>query len=494
MGMKFMSILLSEGRKEKIKEKYIDWVDENVLNDILKNPFLEKTNHKYSDFVVKSVIADQSPSDVDKIIDMLQLFDKYHSQISKKDINQYFNVAELQDTIEPFIKKEKEKELESQVDKVYEDNKFLVVKPKTEESTCKYGANTRWCVTQRGKGYFERYTQGLQGLYFIIDKENSTNENFSKIAIHYDENGDERFFDSQDNFLAKREIDILTYAFPNVIENVRKHYEKYRINEINLFLEECFDEKTEYTKIIENYANSNKTLLITVEGFSNAHEMGTGHAEGILEIKLQDKGTLTTVDSYIIYVMYGSKNLRLFNGYIEFVGYSEDNKVDLDLESHGTNILSYVRDDIVSTMDEFSKRVVEYVYQQIRYSSNLIQFFHGGNKVWRPNPFYGYKFGKNKGLIRKLIDRLDKRDDFTKLDFLVSIGKVDKTVEDGEILYKPSTQTEWRTAPQMRGYFSSFFAQAKNAGIITYERKGRDYIIKKGENFDSFKKGELKAL
>jgi len=189
--MKLMSILILEGRKEDLKKKYSDKFDEETLNWILNISDLVDFNHKYTDFLLKVVDPeiDASPEYIENIIDYLKLFDKYQSQFPKKDINQYVSFIELESVVNHVIKKHKEKELEKKVNKIYEDNKFLVVKPETEEASCKYGSNTKWCVASKGTGHFERYTKGAQGLYFIINKTNSTNKNYSKVAVHFDNAG-----------------------------------------------------------------------------------------------------------------------------------------------------------------------------------------------------------------------------------------------------------------------------------------------------------------
>jgi hypothetical protein len=119
----------------------------------------------------------------------------------------------------------------------------------------------------------------------------------------------------------------------------------------------------------------------------------------------------------------------------------------------------------------------------------------GTSQVWTPDRFnYGYTFGKNKGLIKKLVDYLDKGSIGTKLDFLESIGKLKTKVVDGKKLYSRSQSGEFLPSSQFRGQFSSFFASAKLAGILGYRKIGKDYFLVKGPNFEAFKSGQLKAL
>jgi hypothetical protein len=138
--MKLISILVKEGRKEDLKKKYSSKFDDEVLDFVLGISDLQDLNHKYTDFILKAL---DTNSDIDMNVDiaigLVKDFDKYQSQLKKKDINQYNSFTELETALKPFIEKEKEKELEKQADRIYEDNKFLVIKPKTEEASCKYG-------------------------------------------------------------------------------------------------------------------------------------------------------------------------------------------------------------------------------------------------------------------------------------------------------------------------------------------------------------------
>ena len=80
----------------------------------------------------------------------------------------------------------------------------------------------------------------------------------------------------------------------------------------------------------------------------------------------------------------------------------------------------------------------------------------------------------------------------TKLDFLESIGKLKSKTVDGKKYYSKSG--DYLPSSQWRGYFSSFFASAKMAGILTYRKVGTGYFLTKGPNFEAFKEGQLKSL
>ena len=120
---------------------------------------------------------------------------------------------------------------------------------------------------------------------------------------------------------------------------------------------------------------------------------------------------------------------------------------------------------------------------------------HGGKSVWSPNrSSYGYTFKENKGMVKKLVEYLDSGKEGTKLDFLVDIKSLEKKEIKGKPYYSRPGQNDWRIASAWRGQQSGFFNSAKLAGILDYDKKGNQFYLKKGPNFDKFKEGQLEAL
>ena len=111
MNMKFMGILLKEGRKEDLKKKYANKFDNEVLDFVLGISDLQDFNHKYTDFILNALDPNSDiDMNVDVAVGLVKDFDKYQSQLKKKDINQYKTFSELEDALLPFHEKEKEKE------------------------------------------------------------------------------------------------------------------------------------------------------------------------------------------------------------------------------------------------------------------------------------------------------------------------------------------------------------------------------------------------
>lgn len=491
--MKFLSILLIEGRKEDLKKKYSTKFNEQDLDFILNISDLKDFNHKYTDFVLKNTDGDGEldTDELEKLINLIKDFDKYQSQLPKKDINQYVSLNELEKVILFIRNKKKEKELENKIDKVYEDDKFVVIKPKSEAASCKYGSNTKWCVTSKGSGHFDRYTRGRQSLYFIINKANSSNKNYSKVAVHFDDGGSIRYWDSQDSPLDNRQSDILEYAFPEMIDAIKSDYKKTSSTATDQYLKDVFNSRGNTLSVKKNYLGTESIVTVNVDGFSTINDLGPGHAEGTVTILLNSKA----IDGYQIFITYHQMNENSFGASIGFMGMDESEE-DLGLEGWGfdTKYLFQGTPDILS--ESIRKHIANNIMNKIHDNPQLQKLLFGGQKVWRPNrPSYGYTFkGPDKGVIKKLIDYLDSGEIGTKLDFLEKIGNVVSQVRDGKKFYNTRGGIPNRTKTDMRGQFSSFFASAKLAGILDYRKVGKDYFLIKGPNFEAFKKGELKAL
>jgi hypothetical protein len=498
--MKLMGILLREGRKEDLKKKYANKFDNEVLDFVLGISDLQDFNHKYTDFILKAL---EPETDIDYWVEiaigLVKDFDKYQSQLKKKDINQYNTFSELEYALTPFKEKEKDKELEGQAKKIYEKGDFVVIQPKTEEASCKYGSNTKWCVTSKNSGHFGRYTAGRQGLYFVINKAKSTNKNYSKVAIHFDDGGSMRYWDAQDSPMSQREVDVFEYAFPEIIEAIKNDYKISAGSRTDKILTETFNKVGENSAESRNYLSSNYNLTTYIRGFQNIPDLGFGHSEARLSISLNPFKNGRTddklIDEYQVFITYKSKDEKTFTANIGFAGIYEvsgDDFEDLGLEDWGIDVTYDIGRSPAETANGVRRHIATRVLNHIVNNPKLTQKI-AGTKVWRPNKNYGYTFGKNKGFIKKLVDYLDAGTVGTKLDFLESLGKLKTKVVDGKKLYSRS-EDNYVPSSQFRGQFASFFASAKLAGILGYRKVGKNFFLVKGPNFEAFKSGELKAF
>ena len=89
--MKFMSILLKEGRKEDLQKKYSEKFKEypEQLKFVLSISDLTDFNHKYTDFVLKNLHPNSSTDEVEDAVELVKDFEQFSNKLEIKDINQY---------------------------------------------------------------------------------------------------------------------------------------------------------------------------------------------------------------------------------------------------------------------------------------------------------------------------------------------------------------------------------------------------------------------
>jgi len=171
------------------------------------------------------------------IKDFIRYMDR--NQIDNKDVTSYSTIDDLRSAVTLATMKELTKELEGQVIKEYEDDKWLVVRPLTFQSSSKYGASTRWCTTyQKEKQYFEKYWQYGILVYFI---NKVTGYKFAGYKSLRD--GDElSFWNAEDSRIDYLNVEADDYLFPIVrrILNSTKTNKELCTTEIqNQVMNEC---------------------------------------------------------------------------------------------------------------------------------------------------------------------------------------------------------------------------------------------------------------
>jgi hypothetical protein len=157
-----------------------NWLDNH--GDSTESPYCQKS-------FIESYARGKSFNDVpvvddlknlaDAIIEEVKFFNRFVNALPVKDINRY-NYNSLRDALANKKLQAQEKEYAKDVTKIYEDNEWLLVSPKTHQSSCAYGANTKWCVTMKGDpSYYKNYTSNGEYLIFVINKAKN-----DKWAVH----------------------------------------------------------------------------------------------------------------------------------------------------------------------------------------------------------------------------------------------------------------------------------------------------------------------
>jgi hypothetical protein len=134
--------------------------------------------------------------------ELLTKFNKYKSKLplEKRDINRFNSVSELHSLIQTLegqgVKTQSEVKKEG-AEVVYEDSEWKIVIPHTEEASCIYGANTRWCTAGREDNMFDYYND-KGPLYININKVTG-----NKYQFHFESWS---FMDAKDEEISIRKI------------------------------------------------------------------------------------------------------------------------------------------------------------------------------------------------------------------------------------------------------------------------------------------------
>ena len=499
--MRLTPILIQEGRKEDLQKKYskkfFDYP--NMLDYALGHPFLKETNFKYGDFILKNIHPNYSTEEYMEMIDYLKDFHRLQQSLQEKDINKYDydGLKSAIDVHKESSKSQQKKSFDtSGARKIFEDKNILIVKPLTYEASCKYGAGTRWCTTMAGQpNYFKSHTSDQQALYYIILKNFNKDNKFYKIAIHITPNS-ETWYDSHDDRMSTREQEVFSLGAPKVIETIRKDYEESMIENSKVFFEKLFDFENYSFLNVSNSFKTDRKIGLEFQKSELIPDM-PGHAMMELNISVDEEN----IDQYNLMITYEIRDKIYFN-----IGYSGDDfEIEPefgfcleDVSSHWTLSLDFLNktnhDVIKRVFNELLYNVSPQVIYKMRNNPEFMSSIHGGT-VWTPNRInYGYTFKENKGLVKKLVDYLDADKIGTKVDFLTDIGVLEKKNFKGKPYFSRAGENDWHRPAKWRGQHSGFFNSAKLAGILDYDKKGNQFYLKKGPNFEKFKSGQLKAL
>ena len=499
--MRLTPILIQEGRKEDLRRKYTEKFKEypENLDFILGISDLADTNFKYADFVLKNTHPNASPEEVEHIIDLVKDFDRFQQSLEVKDINKY-DIYKLVSAIDKHRETSKSQQKKSfdtlGARKIFEDKNILIVKPLTYEASCKYGAGTRWCTTMAGQpNYFKSHTSDQQALYYIILKNFNKDNKFYKIAIHMTPNS-ETWYDSTDERMSDREKEVFNLGAPKVIETIRKDYEESMQENSKVFFKKLFDFQNYAFFDISNSFKTNHKIGLEFQKPDLIPDM-PGHATMELNISVDEEN----IDQYLVMITFDVRDKIYFN-----IGYSGDNfeiesEFDFGIENVSTHfqipigfLMNPSDENIKSFFNELCWTISKQVNYKLKINPEFMNFIHGGT-VWTPNRIsYGYTFKENKGLVKKLVDYLDADKIGTKVDFLTDIGVLEKKNFKGKPYFSRAGENDWHRPAKWRGQHSGFFNSAKLAGILDYDKKGNQFYLKKGPNFEKFKSGQLKAL
>jgi hypothetical protein len=145
----------------------------------------------YEKFILYKSIQNWNGDEV-KIVNKFKELNE-RNLIEQNDISRYKSFSELENQVSIAELRLIDKQLEKQIIKIYEDDRWLMIKPLSWEASKKYGANTKWCTTsQDTEDYFYKYAVNGVLIYFI-DKKTGY-----KVACHNSNDEGLSFWDQKD--------------------------------------------------------------------------------------------------------------------------------------------------------------------------------------------------------------------------------------------------------------------------------------------------------
>ena len=512
-----MNMILFEGRKEDSYKKYQKSIDaerkmvSNYMDDasaydfLLDEPFMKETNYKYLNDILEhyytvnyySGEAEPLPtspardllfefrSEIDKIVASLDTFEKHKSKFKYPEFRQYstniedfFNEAQkIKTDVES---KQIEKSAKKEADKIFENDSLLIIKPKSFQSSCYYGAGTTWCTTMKNTpSYFNDYSS-KGTLYYVILKKVDRDNKFYKMAIFTPKNknfeDNSLWYDSHDVRLSDREKEsILTHMpkdiYNKMVDNYKSSFPKENVLDV-------------IYKIIPKVTTSHNEIY-PFKGGKLKFYIGRPSVEEsdrddisvrisipweVVEVNKEGKTIYSedgVIDGYFEVQVISGKEIVILNA--DVIPYNSDQNIvkksiytrilmlDENKQSDPEHVLRKTSD----LLDKLNKEFYNTIYQDLLEDEFLLNRY-------QPTKSPSYTFSQytftGKGKLTKAF-----------MEYLKNIpeGKVGNRIE---FLTQQGKKTD-------RGSFSSFFSALKQAGITKSE--GKSGLVK-GPNFDKF--------
>jgi len=507
-------MLVVEGRKEDILSKYSEQVKAekklvseylnggslgSIYDYLITDLFMIDTNFKYLDDILTNYYrgwkktedeiepfaynqakdyVESGRGGIDILVEALKFFDVHKKKYKHQELRNYVErgffdfLRETEILRDEFNKKKGEKEAV----KVFESENLLVVRPTSYESSCLYGAGTKWCTaSKQSSKHYENYSDA-GALYYFITRGVDPSNRFYKVALFKNDVGINQWWDALDENLDKKNTELLESAYGRAIDAVERDFETLGIRED--YTTKIFGDRS--IRASARLTSSPNSPELTLDFVSQGVEDNVAKLK--LSVGIRTKRTYKTIATFDLKVVTGLNNgVFISNTIFDFPSENVANLI-----SPSRNPLTFELGSDTSTMDllflNYQRKIFQEVFPKVREKKELWEKYLPKEKIYISSSS-PYTFAKrDSGLIKKLTDWLDSRKKGGRLDFLIDSGILRKM---GNKFYSSTTGEEINE----RGYLSTFFSSALDAGIISTERKGRQLLIKKGPNYTKFKRG-----
>jgi hypothetical protein len=241
-------------------------------------------NHKYLDFILKMFKKDVNFYENINVrlgslligsgeIDILNEFHKHSTEnrIKNSDIGTYKSWSEVKDAVIEANEIKRLNEAEKKIKKIYDENDWIVLIPLSFEASQKYGANTKWCITQ--KYHWNSYHKSYK-LIFIINK--NSNEKYA-ISSSYDDKNKVQGWLADDTEINPLLLDIPIQVMKVITDEIKKRETNYMLIHGESFKENKPKDFTIFQELLLmaqiNSSNGNQFgEVVTREEYDRRHE------------------------------------------------------------------------------------------------------------------------------------------------------------------------------------------------------------------------------
>jgi hypothetical protein len=220
--------------------------------------------------------------------DIYEYFTKWFDFKSRNLINKDIlmqNVTSFKDIVDDVSKIQNYKGKTKDTNKIFEDNDWLLLKINTKEASCKYGSNTKWCISgERDNPYDDELYSKSNLIYFLIDKKpkKDYSDSLYKVAFLVNKNsGAFQVWDAKDDRLSIDSVNYVKKFIPQIFDAIGKDYVKFKdilsIYSLQKSIRNYSGVNVKYVKdyslISDNIEDNTLTLFYTKEGVENSIEV-----------------------------------------------------------------------------------------------------------------------------------------------------------------------------------------------------------------------------
>lgn len=238
---------------DKLIEKYKGRISARTINALNKGD--ETETKKYLEYMCKLWLDVRSSP---KVVKWVKEFDELLPYIENKDIyhSDYLSSTKLLETIAiaQEVKEEKTFVREEHVDVLIENDRYIMLIPKTHRGSLKYGKGTKWCTAMNDyEGHFGDYSR--DGYLIYLSRKNEKRDIWDKVAF-YVENDNATFghvtvYTSNDIEKSDRDFFSSTWDMEDIL---------YIISYIRQYVTYC-----EYRKHAKDEVKSIKNMLSQID-------------------------------------------------------------------------------------------------------------------------------------------------------------------------------------------------------------------------------------